>query len=53
MGKRGETLTPTLFSDLFRSELEEIVAKAVRAVELVIRCIRLGCRCCFVIRKRS
>ncbi len=35
MVKRGETLTPTLFSDLFRSELEEIVAKAVRAVKLV------------------
>jgi len=28
-------ITPTLFSDLFRSELEEIVAKAVRAVKLV------------------
>ncbi len=35
MSKPGETLTPTLFSDLFRSELEEIVAKAVRAVKLV------------------
>ena len=30
MSKPGEGLTPTLFSDPFRSELEEIVTKAVR-----------------------
>ena len=35
MNKPGEGLTPNLFSDPFRSELEEIVKKAVRAVKLV------------------
>jgi len=30
MSNPGENITPTLFGDLFRSELEEIVTKAVR-----------------------